>query len=67
VPQGDICSAAKAVAVGTRHFPKPAIFAVRPAEFDRDILALSARRNVADECPICKSKVTSIDLGEIGL
>ena len=24
-----------------RHFPKPAIFTVRPAEFDRDILALS--------------------------
>jgi hypothetical protein len=27
----------------------------------------SARRSVADECPIGKSKVTSIDLGEIGL
>src|SRR5262249_3666557 len=24
-----------------RHFPKPAIFTVRPAKFDRDILALS--------------------------
>ena len=24
-----------------RHFPKPAIFTVRPAEFNRDILALS--------------------------
>jgi hypothetical protein len=24
-----------------RHFPKPAIFTVRPAEFDRDILTLS--------------------------
>ena len=27
----------------------------------------SARRSVADECPICESKVASIDLGEIGL
>jgi hypothetical protein len=26
-----------------------------------------ARRSVADDCPIRKSKVASIDLGEIGL
>lgn len=37
----------------------------RPLAYDS--IKSSARRSIADECLIWKSKVTSIDLGEIGL